>query len=107
MPPRKLSNQMVFTMIRSLDWRQFGNRERSFGYPCSGFSFLLARSAMTRLHLAAIGSARMLGFRSTENSGKPYHGSRFGAGAAFQASWLVTFSLCGLWHGIAVATAGI
>jgi hypothetical protein len=47
------------------------------GHPGSGFSMLSVCSAMTRLHIAAIGSARMLGFR-TENSDKPYHGSRFG-----------------------------
>src|SRR6516165_9864396 len=46
---------------------------------------------MTRLHLAAIGSARMLGFRSTENSAKPYHGSRFGEGRHFKPPGLSHF----------------
>ena len=34
---------------------------------------LLAYSAMTRLHIAAIGSGRVLGFRLMENFDKPYH----------------------------------
>ena len=61
---------------------------------------------MTRLYLAAIGSARMLGFGSKEKSAEPNHGGGLGEGRHCKLPGFVTFAVCGLSQGIAAATAG-
>src|SRR5262245_17099717 len=65
-----------------------------------------ARSVMTRLYLAAIGSARTLGFRSKVKSPEPDHGGGLGGGRHCKLPGSVTFAVCGLSHGFAAATAG-